>query len=378
MAFLHDFKYALKTLVRSKEIMFWTLCFPIILGTMFQLVIGSIYEKVEQLNHIPVAVVGETENPYFEAMLEGVSSGEESMLSEPVTCTLEEAEELLDKGEIEGFYRIGDEISLTVKENGMEETVLSVLLEYYIKMESAITDVVENHPEKLAGVIEAISQETYSCKEVNRVSGNMDNNVQYFYAAFAMTCLFSCFTGIFRTMSSCADLSTVGKRRGVSPANKLRVAFAEFFASLFVHTIVNVIFWIYLQMVLDVEIGTKVLPILLLLICGSACGIGLGMCIGAITGMKLDTKIGIGVGVSLVLSSLSGLMASDIKTLIDTHCPIVNKLNPAALIVDGFSALNLFDTYDRYFLNVGILAAMAILFCVIAGLKIRRTQYAEL
>ena len=378
MAFLHDFKYALKTLLRSKEIMFWTLCFPIILGTMFQLVFGSIYENVVQNNNIPVAIVTEVENSYFEELVKGASSGEESMLSEPAFCTLEEAEELLDKGEIEGFYQIGDEISLTVKENGMEETVLSVLLEYYTKMESAISDVITKHPEKLEDVIASISEEAYSCKEVNRASGNMDKNVQYFYAAFAMTCLFSCFTGIFRTVSSCADLSTVGKRRGVSPASKIRVAFAEFFASLLVHTVVEVIFWVYLQFVLGVEIGTKILPILLLLICGSACGIGLGMCIGAINGMKLDTKIGIGVGVSLALSSFSGLMVADIKTLIDTYCPIVNKLNPAALIVDGFTALNLFDTYERYFLNVGILAVMAILLCAIAGLKIRRTKYAEL
>lgn len=378
MAFLHDFKYALKTMVRSKEIMFWSMLFPIILGTLFQLAFGSIYERTEQLNNIPVAVVERNENSYFSEMLSGMSSEEESMLSVKDDCSLEEAEGMLEKGEIEGFYLVGDEISLTVKENGMEETVLSVLLEYYIKMESAITDVLSEHPESLAEVINAAGQEVNSCKEVNRVSGNMDFNVQYFYAAFAMSCLFASFIGMWRTTSSCADLSEVGKRRGVSSANKIRIAFAEFFASLLVQTVIEVIFWCYLQVVLGIEVGTKILPILLLLISGSACGIGIGMCIGAVTGIALEVKIGIGVGVSLTLSTLSGLMAADIKPLIDTYCPILNKVNPATLIVDGFTALNLFDTYERFCLNVGILTAMAILFCVIAGLKIRRTQYAEL
>lgn len=378
MAFLHDFKYALKTMLRSREIMFWSMLFPIILGTLFQLAFGSIYERTEQLNHIPVAVVGETGNLYFSEMLKGMSSEEDGMLSVKDDCTLEEAEAMLKNGEIEGFYQVGDEIVLTVKENGMEETVLSVLLEYYIKMESTIADVLSEHPEKLAEVIDVASQEVNSCKEVNRVSGNMDFNVQYFYAVFSMSCLFASFIGMWRTMSNCADLSEVGKRRGVSSASKIRIVFAEFSASLLVQTVIEVIFWVYLQVVLGIEIGTKILPILLLLICGSACGISLGMCIGCIAGMKRDIKIGICVAVSLVLSTLSGLMAADIKPLIDTYCPIINKLNPAALIVDGFTALNLFDTYERYFLNVGILAAMAIVLCVIAGLKIRRTQYAEL
>ena len=166
------------------------------------------------------------------------------------------------------------------------------MLEYYIKMESAITDVLSEHPERLAEVINAAGQEVNSCKEVNRVSGNMDFNVQYFYAAFAMSCLFASFIGMWRTTSSCADLSEVGKRRGVSSANKIRIAFAEFFASLLVQTVIEVIFWCYLQVVLGIEVGTKILPILLLLISGSACGIGIGMCIGAVTGIALEVPVG--------------------------------------------------------------------------------------
>lgn len=336
-------------MVRSRVLMFWTLFFPIILGTLFQLAFGSIYERTEQLNNIPVAIVNEVDNPYFQELINGLSSESEGMLSVYADYTLEEAEDLLEKGEVEGIYRVGDEISLVVKENGMEETVLSVLLEYYIRTEAAITNVIEEEPEKLPAVIQAVSQEANSCVEINRVSGNMDQNVQYFYAAFAMSCLYAGFGGIFRSVFTCADLSPVGKRRGVAPGSKLRIAFAEFFATLLVQTIVEVIFWFYLQVILGIEIGTKVLPILLLLMSGSACGIGLGMCIGVITGIKIDTKIGIGVGVFMVLSTLSGLMSADIKPLIDTYCPILNKLNPAALMVDGFTALNLhrFTTFKN-------------------------------
>ena len=55
--FMHILKYELKGGLRSKDLIIWLILFPIILGTVFKVGFGSIYEKTEKFNSIPVAVV---------------------------------------------------------------------------------------------------------------------------------------------------------------------------------------------------------------------------------------------------------------------------------------------------------------------------------
>lgn len=54
--FVHNFKYALKTLFRNRMLIFWTFAFPIILGAFFNMAFSDI-ENSEQLDIIDVAVV---------------------------------------------------------------------------------------------------------------------------------------------------------------------------------------------------------------------------------------------------------------------------------------------------------------------------------
>ena len=54
--FLHNLKYSLKTLFRSKALIFWTFAFPIILGTFFKMAFSDI-ENSEKLDIIDIAIV---------------------------------------------------------------------------------------------------------------------------------------------------------------------------------------------------------------------------------------------------------------------------------------------------------------------------------
>ena len=54
--FIHNFKYALKTLLKNRILIFWTFAFPIILGTFFKMAFSSI-ETNEKLDIIDIAIV---------------------------------------------------------------------------------------------------------------------------------------------------------------------------------------------------------------------------------------------------------------------------------------------------------------------------------
>ena len=70
--FWHNFKYAMRTTLKNKTTLIWTLLFPIALTTFMYMAFGNLFEE-ELLDVIPVAVVIEEENEAFETTLEELS-----------------------------------------------------------------------------------------------------------------------------------------------------------------------------------------------------------------------------------------------------------------------------------------------------------------
>ena len=63
------------------------------------------------------------------------------------------------------------------------------------------------------------------------------------------------------------------------------------------------------------------------------------------------------------------------KYIIDTNMPILNKINPASMITDGFYSLYYYDTLDRYWLNIiGILIFSGIMI-TLSYTSLRRQKY---
>ena len=55
--------------------------------------------------------------------------------------------------------------------------------------------------------------------------------------------------------------------------------------------------------------------------------------------------------------------------------PIINKLNPANMITDGFYSLYYYDTLDRYYSNIASLLIFSGLMLVISILALRKQKY---
>lgn len=89
-------------------------------------------------------------------------------------------------------------------------------------------------------------------------------------------------------------------------------------------------------------------------------------------------KIGILVSVGLAFSALSDLMISGIKDEIEHTAPILNDLNPAALITDSFYALNIFETNGRFLGNMAYLGAGMAVLMLASYFMVRRSRYVSL
>lgn len=376
--FLHVFKYALKTLLRTKETVFWTLVFPIALSTFMYLAFSNLYETTEKFHTVPVAVVQEEKNPMLDVMLLAVSgSGEDSLLKVSRTDKAK-AEQLLEDEEVKGIIFAGKTVSLKVKESGMDQTVLQMFLNQFLRYQKTAADVATAHPEKLADAVQSFGSEVEYFVEKESSNGNQDDSVNYFYAIFAMTCLFASFAGCDRISMIQANISMLGQRRSVAPTHKLKGVLADFAACELVQYIIACLLFLYMKFVLGINFGTKYAPILLLLFVGTSFGIMFGILIGSMPKPGQGGKIGILISVNMVLCVLSDLVVDGLRSIIEHHVPILNDINPAARIVDSFYALNVYDTYQRFGENILVLGVMTIVFAVICYYMVRRNRYASL
>lgn len=376
--FFHYFKYCIKSMLRSKESLFWSFLFPIALSTFMFMAFGNIYESTELQKVVPVAIVKNQDNEIFESVVKTLSEGDDKLL-EAEFMKNDEAMKALEDQSVHGIIFMDEQIHMTVRDQGLNETILSSFLDQYIQKEAAFKKIMTTNPEALPAAMTLLNTEIQACNELSTSDGNQDNLVNYFYAVFAMSCLFAAFNGADRIFRLQANISTLGARRGVAPTHKSLVIIAEFIAGHLLQFVIEAITFLYMWKVLGINFGDKIAPIFLILYIGAACGLALGMVIGALPKPgSQGAKVGITVSFTMTLSVLADLCANGIKDAIEHNIPIINRINPAALISDAFYALNVYDTYDRFLMNIAYLSIITVILCTISFLLIRRNRYASL
>lgn len=373
--FWHLFKYGMKSLFRAKEVVFWSLVFPFALATFMYLAFGSIFENTEKFHVIPVAVVEKEEDQVLDSVLSVLSGeGEYQMLK--VTKTEEKkAKELLKAEEVTGVIYVTSDPYLLVNENGMDETMLQMILEQIKQQETAVREVLAAHPENLKAVVGRIEKQVSYCTDKPYGNGNQDNVVNYFYAVFAMTCLFASFAICDRVCKLQANACPLGQRRSVTPTHRMMILFAEFVMCELVQFVLTLLLFLYLRFALNVNVGDKYGAIVLLIFIGTSFGTMAGVFVGALPKLSEGTKVGILISISLAFSALSDLMVAGIKDWIEHYVPILNDLNPAVLISDSFYALNVYDTYGRFAKNMAVLLALTCLMAAASYFLVRRRSY---
>lgn len=376
--FIHIFQYALKGLCRSKVIVFWTLFFPIALSTFMYLSFINVSDTMEKVNVIPVAVVQEKETTAFDDMLGDVSGKGENQLLKVIRTSEEKAEALLEGREVRGIIYTGDQLSLRVAENGVEQTMLQMILNQFKQHEKVIADVRKDHPEKLDQALKALSEELTYVVENKTTDGNQDSMVNYFYAVFALTCLLASLSGYDRIVKIQENISPLAQRRSVSPIHKMKGILADFLACELLQFSVVCLLFFYMKVILGIQLGNKYPAILLLLFLGTSLGVLVGILIGTLPWYGEVVKIGIITAIVLVFCTLSDLMVDGIRDAVEHNIPWLNDINPAALIVDSFYALNIYDNYVRFGENMMRLGGIAVLLLFICFCIVRRRRYASL
>lgn len=375
--FLRIYGYSLLRSVRQKYMLFWTILFPVILGTLFKVSFGDLNETEYMFQQIPVAYVeGEASQQEFKELLEELESQEELVKVMPLEE--EEAEQMLSEGKVKGIFKNDGEITLVVTSEGTDTSILKSIQEQYEQVMLAFSNVAMEHPESIETVAQSLSKEWNYLKENSITKRNMDMMLDNFYALIAMNCLYASFSGILCATEYKANLSDLAARRVVASTNRLVILIAEISAKITAQFLCTVIGVFYLKYAMNVKLGEETGRILLVVLLGNAIGVMIGVFVGSIGRLKESVKEGICIGVTMFGCFLAGLMVQGMYQWTEMHAPIINRINPAALIVKAFYSLNIYETYTRYNQCILTLFGMTVLLCIGSYLLVRRERYASI
>lgn len=406
--FLHAMKYKFLSLIRDKSQMFWCFAFPLLLGTMFYFAFGSL-GKAESFSAIPVAVVMEetkgqnTAAPLSEGirdLLDSLSAPGAEQFLEISYTTEEDALTLLSQKEVYGIiyvtvpdinaYTASEEtgslpdapltltISAEMNSDPLFQSILSTFVEQFNMAYSAIFDIAITQPQQLDGVLKKMSEDTEYITEKPLNMETLDESLTYFFNLIAMSCLYAAMAGCNIAISNQANLSVLGARRSISPVHKLVTILGELAALLVLEFFILLIALFYFSAVLGIDFGTRFHYIVLTVFCGCFTGISLGFFVGSVGRFTKETSFGFLIAVIMICCFLSGLMIGNMRILVEETCPLINRINPSALISDALYATIIYPSNERFFVNIASLLLISLVCCLGGFALVRRKKYASI
>lgn len=389
--FIHNFKYSLKTLLKNKPLIFWTFAFPIILGTFFNMAFSNI-ESSEKLEIIDIAIVDNQDfksNEVLKTAFEELSDeNNKDRMFNTKYVSENEAKDLLDKDEITGYLLVdGEDNKIVVKQSGINETIFKYVIEEISNNAKIINDIAKkeiekevisgnmniNYEEIYKGVLELIQNQDVNLKNIS--NKNLSYTMIEFYTLIAMSCLYGGILAMASINQNLANMTSQGKRISVSPISKLKIVFSSILASYLAQLVGVAILFVYTIFALKVDYGDNLLLVILLGIIGSLSGLSLGLVVGTCLKTNENTKTGVLLAVTMLGCFLSGMMGITMKYIVDKNVPIINKINPASMITDGFYSLYYYDTLDRYLFNIVSLLIFSGIMILISYVSLRRQKY---
>ena len=374
--FIHNFKYTIKTLFKNKMLIFWTFAFPLILGTFFNMAFSDIL-KSEKLDVIDIAIVNNDEfnnNAIYKETFKKLSEDENKMFN--IKYVKEnEATNFLNNKEITGYLILKDKPEIVVSSSGINETIFKVVVEEIMESENILKNIIateinptenNNHSlyEKIYTKIIEV-KENYQSNVKDISNANLDYTMIEFYTLIAMTCLYVGILGMVVVNQNLPNMSNNGKRVAISPLSKNKLILSSILASYIVQLIGLSLLFIYTIFFLKIDYGNNILLIILLSLIGSLAGLTLGIMIASIFKTNENTKTGIIMSLTMFGCFLSGMMGITMKYIIDKFIPLLNKINPASMITDGFYSLYYYETYERFYFNIISLLLFSLLMIII-------------
>lgn len=294
---------------------------------------------------------------------------------------------LLDEEIVVGICRFEDgKPKLEFKKSGLYETIArSAVGEIYEKLNG-----IEKSLEQKADLIESDIKKGFMVGKVptkaeieDRVYSELENVVNeminaksnlkvlkhnspdlvtsYYYTLIAMTILYQSIFMIYLTENFIPNRAPRSARVSMSVTPKIVLIISGFFVSFILQLIGIGILILFLKFVVKINVIYNVLKFILIILISTVFASTLGFFASNMINKKAEDVQSITIGFIMIMSMCAGMMSHSFKYAIDKNVPIVNKINPAALIVEAIYSSSNVESAGRLYKSLGILSLIGLI-----------------
>ncbi|RPA58451.1 ABC transporter permease [Aerococcus agrisoli] len=416
--FRHSLFYQLKIMLRNRQGLLWGMLFPLAYGLIYMFSFQGMTQETTEFEPIPVAIVFDGDQAQEDSIKELLGNigefttvkneevvipenyinGERASENFPLLFveaeTEDAASQYLNDGIIDQAIspQVDDQGQLNFSfdvtpaaANSINASIVYAILSYFASNTNAFTllyDGVASLPDPTEAMAEMeLKLSNLDLQQDHIVASSRTPGVSpwsnYYYVCLAYVCIYFMALGINLIIENEAKYGVYALRETVSPSKK----FTRFFATFFLWEIAALLV-VYLLLIIfnlnGVPLGQESGRIIALMTLGTTTGLLLGTALAATFKVSEGLLNVITTIVPLVLAAMSGMMSYELKLWVIDHVPVLNKLNPVALINDAFYYLNNYPTYQQFNQNMSMLVVLALACFIITLVGIRRTDYESL
>jgi ABC-2 type transport system permease protein len=396
------FTYYLRKTLRDKAYIFWSLAFPILLMTCFNVTFmgpakGEIDFKPVKSTMIRIDSGESAFAEEFKGVLTNLADAEDvrkssmgydhAVIELIETTSQEEAEKkILDK-ELQVLFLVnGKEETVSVKVgDGANMTTLMVarsITESYKRNYTIMKDAAMTAPEKMEAVMKSITESISVMKPKSTYLGDNEHSANvylwYFYSTIVMGMFFNVTAGIRTVFDIQGNLSGYGMRTSVSPKKKWKILLSAFMARYALSCAITFFALTVMNRFFDVPLGNRFPHIILFVLVGNLFAMSLGCMFGLFTKGDENQRDNKATALIMISVFLSGEMIVQLPGLLEKFCPIVNRINPATIMNFAFFRLVNYPTLNGFWMNMIKISLATVVFMMISILKLRREKYAAL
>lgn len=200
------------------------------------------------------------------------------------------------------------------------------------------------------------------------------SSIVYFLSMLAICCMIMGLMGNREMEDYLSAISAKGIRVSISPVKPSIIFGCGLCASWGLAIVFMSAISLYMKCVLKIGIQGPLIGWILLITLSALCGVLFGMIVGALSQYSRVVKqaeiavLGVGSGV------LAGLVDERVKFYVDAYLPIITKMNPTSIMVEGMFTLSVYGMTQRFRESLMRLGIVDILFFFILILIIRRKK----
>ncbi len=333
--------------------LFWNMIFPLILAALLSFTVGGIADR----NPVETLTVGYHADSLEVQVLENIPE------LELIHYETEPDNHLrtIQQDELTAFVTADG--TLEVSELGMAQEVLQ-------QMVSTAKQAMSMGPDA--------RHLDFGTERVSIAEQDMEVQTLPFLSILSLFSFYSYFGGTTAALLMQANLTNFAARLQVSPVKKHEQIIALAIPGMLLNLFNNIVLIGFMHFVLGEQVITNFWATLPVLTLANFVGMGFGLIVGTSNKMPETAKIMFGVVVLMALAVMTGLMYPAMILVVRRKFPLLDTLNPIAVIQKSLVAVNQPGHMVTGTPQLGYLAILAVVFMGISALILSRRSFKSL